>query len=573
MPKESGTRLDGQQPVIDPHAPSRLASKIKGLGTLQATTHTPVYTMHKFWARRPWKLFKTLIQEFTSPGDLILDPFAGGGVVLVEGLAEHRRVIAVDINPLAAFIMRHEVEPLDLELYEKALGMVAGSVEPLAQRLYHVRCPSCGGGAQAHWTEFLSGSGEPVRTRYSCPACGGRGEKRPEPGDLPPPPSPPSFERVEIPHGDKTRDLLKLGLRFFDELYTPRNLYMILKIKEEVEKVCGSGGLESVRSFLLFTLSSTLKWASKMSHLRGRILEGWAMHAYWIYPRHVEVNVWRQFMNRAHAIIRGKTYSNTYIGEYVRDASSFEDLSKGCTYMVLNRDARSLPIPSESVEAVITDPPYGDNVNYAELSDYFLWIFGRSSPKEGEVVINRARGSTLRDYCEGLREVFSECNRVLKPTGLLISTFNSKDASVVAAFFNALREAGFGFIGASPQPYLKAYQTTFHALQVDSMPFDYVFFFAKGFDCGCEAPGLESFRDSIEALVRLCVEEGWSEREFRAHAYPLLIRFLAHGDLAQLYTAATILDKTVRRERRYFREVRARIVGSRRLGMGLGDTG
>jgi len=92
-------RLDGQQPVIDQQSPSGLVSRIKRLGTLQATTHTPVYTMHKFWDRRPWKLFKTLIQEFTSPGDLTLDPFAGGGVVLVEGLAFRRRVIALTSTP------------------------------------------------------------------------------------------------------------------------------------------------------------------------------------------------------------------------------------------------------------------------------------------------------------------------------------------------------------------------------------------------------------------------------------------------------------------------------------------
>ncbi|GBC70999.1 hypothetical protein HRbin02_00774 [Candidatus Calditenuaceae archaeon HR02] len=573
MLEGSGTRLDAQQPVIDPHSPPGLAYKIKGLGTLQATAHTPVYTMHKFWARRPWKLFKTLIQQFTSPGDLILDPFAGGGVVLVEGLAERRRVIAVDINPLAALIMRHEVAHLDLGLYERALELLGERVEPLARRLYYIRCLSCGGGAQVHWTEFLSEGGEPIRAFYSCPACGARGEKRPEPGDLPPPPSPPKFERVRIPYGDKTRDLLKRGLRFFDELYTPRNLYIVLKIREAVEEVCAAGSLGPVRSFLLFTLSSTLKWASKMSHLRGRILEGWAMHAYWIYPRHVEVNVWRQFLNRARAVVRGKSYSNSYIGEYSREANSFEDLSRGCTYMVLNQDARRLPIPPSTVDAVITDPPYGDNVNYAELSDYFLWIFGGSSPKEGEVVINRARGSTLQDYCEGLKEVFSECSRVLKPSGLLVSTFNSKDASVVAAFFKALREAGFGFIAASPQPYLKAYQTTFHALQVDSMPFDYVFFFAKDFSCGCRAPSLESFSEGVEGLVRLCVERGWGEREFRVRAYPLLINFLAHGDPAQLYSAAKILEKTVQKERIYFREVRARIIGLRRLGAGLGDTG
>ncbi|MEM0382365.1 MAG: hypothetical protein QW580_06900 [Nitrososphaerota archaeon] len=64
---------DVGEPLIDSQAPPELASKINSLGVIQASTHTPVYKMHKFWARSSWRLFKTLIQEFTRPSDLILD--------------------------------------------------------------------------------------------------------------------------------------------------------------------------------------------------------------------------------------------------------------------------------------------------------------------------------------------------------------------------------------------------------------------------------------------------------------------------------------------------------------------
>lgn len=47
-----------------------------------------------------------VIDTFTEPGDLILDPFVGGGTTAVEGQRLNRRVVAADLNPLAAFVTR-----------------------------------------------------------------------------------------------------------------------------------------------------------------------------------------------------------------------------------------------------------------------------------------------------------------------------------------------------------------------------------------------------------------------------------------------------------------------------------
>jgi len=46
--------------------------------TVDAKVHTPVYTMDKYFARRPWNVFNQLISHCSSPGDIVLDPFAGG---------------------------------------------------------------------------------------------------------------------------------------------------------------------------------------------------------------------------------------------------------------------------------------------------------------------------------------------------------------------------------------------------------------------------------------------------------------------------------------------------------------
>jgi len=549
-------------PIVGEGVPAELRERILRLGVLKATTHTPPYNMHKYWARRSWKVFRRLIELFTRPGDVILDPFAGGGVTLVEGLIARRKVVAVDLNPLAVKIMRHEVAPLDTRLYMEAVKKLSEVAEPLASELYSVKCPRCGGKAVALWTEYSWSSDTPLAIRYRCNRCRREDTKQPEPGDLPEPPQLPQFRRVALPTGHSARGLVRAGIKYFDQLFTARNLYMVLRLKEEIEKL-GSYG-DDVKSFLLFTLSSTLKWASKLSHTRyskvyeDEVLEGWAMHAYHIYPRYLEVNVWKQFLNRAEAVVKGKEYTNKHIGSYAREAKSFEELKSGtATYMILQADSRKLPVPSESVDAVITDPPYGGNVDYSGLSDYFLWLFGETAPKAEEVVINEARGLTIQHYQRGLEEVFKECYRVLKPGGPLTSTFNSKDARVLAAFMYSARRAGFRFAGAVPQPHLEAYETTFHAMKAGAMTYDYVFIFYKGDSIPEQEkpPQLAELRKTITAELEACRSRGCTERDFRARVYPELIKFLARADRAgEVVLAAEAVEDAVKANEELFKK-------------------
>jgi DNA modification methylase len=54
-----------------------------------AKPHTPVYKMHRYFARRPWSVFRVLIEHYSYPGSIILDPFCVGGCTVV-GLDRER---------------------------------------------------------------------------------------------------------------------------------------------------------------------------------------------------------------------------------------------------------------------------------------------------------------------------------------------------------------------------------------------------------------------------------------------------------------------------------------------------
>ncbi len=121
-------------------------------------------------------------------------------------------------------------------------------------------------------------------------------------------------------------------------------------------------------------------------------------------------------------------------------------------------------IAEGSVDAVVMDPPYYDNVMYAELSDFFyVWLkrtaghvfpelFRRHlTDKDNEAVANPtrfqgqkgARALAGRDYQERMASIFAECRRVLKPEGVMTLMFTHKATGAWDALTKGLMEAGF----------------------------------------------------------------------------------------------------------------------------------
>ena len=124
-----------------------------------------------------------------------------------------------------------------------------------------------------------------------------------------------------------------------------------------------------------------------------------------------------------------------------------------------------------SVDCVVMDPPYYDNVMYAELSDFFyVWLkrtagqvfpelFRRQlTDKENEAVANPAKfrgqkGAKAlagRDYQERMAAIFAECRRVLKPDGIMTLMFTHKATGAWDALTKGLMEAGFTITASWP---------------------------------------------------------------------------------------------------------------------------
>lgn len=84
--------------------------------------HGLTHNYYRYPARFSPKFVREIIELFSKPGDVILDPFVGGGTTLVEALASNRHSIGFDVSPIAAFVSQAKTTLLsekDLENISK----------------------------------------------------------------------------------------------------------------------------------------------------------------------------------------------------------------------------------------------------------------------------------------------------------------------------------------------------------------------------------------------------------------------------------------------------------------------
>ena len=102
-----------------------------------------------------------------------------------------------------------------------------------------------------------------------------------------------------------------------------------------------------------------------------------------------------------------------------------------------------LPVPDSSIDYIFTDPPFGANLNYSELS--FMWEawYQVLTNNKMEAIMNPVQGKGLPEYQSLMTMCFKEYYRVLKPNRWMTVEFHNSKNSVWNAIQEALLRAGF----------------------------------------------------------------------------------------------------------------------------------
>ena len=102
-----------------------------------------------------------------------------------------------------------------------------------------------------------------------------------------------------------------------------------------------------------------------------------------------------------------------------------------------------MPIPDNSIDYIFTDPPFGSNLNYSELSYIWEARLKVQTQQKSEAVMNKVQGKGLLEYQELMTKCFSEYYRVLKPNRWITIEFHNSQNSVWNAIQEGVQRAGF----------------------------------------------------------------------------------------------------------------------------------
>ncbi len=284
-----------------------------------------------------------------------------------------------------------------------------------------------------------------------------------------------------IPAGHKTGDEggagsgtdkpLKLGTEKWYQMFTPRQLLghltlmdALRKLKPQIIAQLGDDQGRAVITYLQFAIDKGIDYNSRQTrwiYQRGQVSGTFGRHDFsfkWTFGEMVFSGPNSGASWGLNQIV--DAYSG--IAELLRQAPKDTQLS-----IINGSGARMGQVADGSVDLVVNDPPYYNNVMYSELADYFYVWQKRSlsdlypglldaylTDKQSEAVANPHRDGSADaaklQYEQLMREMYTECHRVTKPDGRMVLMFTHKSQSGWETLTQALIDSGWAISATYP---------------------------------------------------------------------------------------------------------------------------
>lgn len=277
-----------------------------------------------------------------------------------------------------------------------------------------------------------------------------------------------------IPQGNDMRPVI-YGMDRWCDLFTPRQLLGHLMLVEELNRLksqilqeLGYDRGRAVVTYLQFMIDKGLDYNSKQTrwhYSRGTIINTFGRHDFslkWTFGEMI-------FSGPNSGAAWGLSQVLDAYKGITKLVSPLHEKLKGNPppLQLLHGTAAHMDIPDQSVDLICIDPPYYNNVQYAELSDYFyVWqrrtlgdlypelMQRRLTNKKDEAVANPARdgsaAGSAEEYQRLMGEIFTECRRVLKDSALMTIMFTHKTTEAWEALTHSLIESGWIITSSMP---------------------------------------------------------------------------------------------------------------------------
>lgn len=223
----------------------------------------------------------------------------------------------------------------------------------------------------------------------------------------------------ELPNGYNTEQPKRShGIIHVHQFYTNRNRICISRIREKM----------STTALFIFTaaitnLAKTARYKFKRS---GNVPMTGAIY---ISSLPTETNVFNSVEGKIKSIIQMHDKKSTH--------------SDKTSLITTNSLTNVSKLNAESIDYIFTDPPFGENLNYSELSYIWeSWLKVKTNNKS-EAIMNKVQNKGLVEYQNLMTKCFEECYRILKPNRWMTVEFHNSKNSVWNAIQESLLRAGF----------------------------------------------------------------------------------------------------------------------------------
>jgi adenine-specific DNA methylase len=343
----------------------------------------------------------------------------------------------------------------------------------------------------------------------------------------------------EVPKGLKTTEPRNYGMAYWRDMFSPRQLLVhgmfveeYRRLVPEVRDVLGGDRAEAVLALLALLQGKALNWNAILSSWdasRDKMRSVFDSHNLAFKWTFAEFDGARELYPwcLAQAI---DAYSE--IADLIRPADE-GPLAETTLWSVpgpvsiMCRNAADLQsVGDRSVTLVCIDPPYYDNVMYAELADFFyVWekrTLGLVNPelftdeltdKKNEAVANPARfadeGKRKKqlanaDYEAKMSAIFAECSRVLRDDGVLTVMFTHKRAEAWDTLGMGLLEAGFRI--ETSWPVNTESEQSLHQANKNAAASTIMLVCRKRDETVADAPYFEDLESDVRAAARDALE-------------------------------------------------------------------
>ncbi|TRZ77420.1 MAG: DNA methylase [Deltaproteobacteria bacterium] len=468
-----------------PYDPSKPYSREPFAADVSEGKNDPIYKLHSYHTKVPYKSIAHFIEHFTEPGDVVLDVFGGSGMTAVAASQIGRIAISCDLSPFCSFVTHNYT----FKSPARSLDGIEDLIEQLEVK-YHDAISTIGADKKQHrirftvWSDVLTcpecsremlfwGNGVEVNSGkmpkvFFCPYCHCEinsltyekvhetyfdpnlnktcqrikrvpvlinslvkkhgYEKYPDSADIEVIRKYESAVPVdahpirEFIKGDMYRSGYHFGMTHVHHFFDQRALCIAEDIRSQLRARYGNYGL--------FVFTSLLNRLTKMNrfipHKNGSGVVGPFSGTLYMPPLQVE--------REPLLYLRDKVKTH-------RKCAALLGTRLTCSTTQSATDMRQ--IPDDCVDYVFIDPPFGSNLMYSELnflSEYWLDVFSNA---QQEAIQNEHQKKGLAEYRRLMNRSFRSVYRVLKPGRWLTVEFHNSNNVVWQALQTAIWEAGF----------------------------------------------------------------------------------------------------------------------------------